>query len=284
MKFANIDGIRCEATTSGQRGICPGCGSEVVAKCGRVKVNHWAHLSGKDCDSWHEPEKEWHRMWKNQFPLEWQEKDFVDKATGEHHRADVHTPHGLTIEFQHSAIKPEEREARENFYSSEGSMIWVVDGTRLESSWDRFIQNTICLHSIKGLPSYILQSQAPHAILPRDWLENSIPLFFDFLGTLSPNEVEIERIPLLCVLPPVPNAPEYTFFIIISREEFISLCKNGTCISWLQKQRNAIYNIVDQRWRETPTPPPIPEVSVIIRGQKFIVSPARPRKKFLYLP
>ena len=77
-------------------------------------------------------------MWKNQFPLEWQEKDFVDKATGEHHRADVHTPHGLTIEFQHSAIKPEEREAREFFYKK---IIWIVDGSRLKNDWPRFFEN-----------------------------------------------------------------------------------------------------------------------------------------------
>ena len=157
MKFANIDGIRCEATKSGQRGICPGCGASVVAKCGRVKVNHWAHLSGKDCDSWHEPETEWHRMWKNQFPVEWQEKDFIDEKTGDHHRADVHTPHGLTIEFQHSAIKPEECNSREKFYSSVGGMIWVVDGTRTKRLWKLFTK----IESFSFLANGFLGIQEP---------------------------------------------------------------------------------------------------------------------------
>ena len=48
--------------------ICPTCLKEVIAKCGRIKVWHWAHKSKLDCDSFSEPETEWHINWKNNFP------------------------------------------------------------------------------------------------------------------------------------------------------------------------------------------------------------------------
>ncbi|WP_446425340.1 competence protein CoiA family protein, partial [Mailhella sp.] len=73
MKFAIVDGERREALISGQRGVCPGCGAEVVAKCGRVKTPHWAHKSKSDCDSWWQNKGEWHRIWQDEFPKEWQE-------------------------------------------------------------------------------------------------------------------------------------------------------------------------------------------------------------------
>lgn len=99
----------------------------MIAKCGRVKVWHWAHKGRLSCDPWWENETEWHRNWKDQFPLEWQEQIAIDPATGEKHIADVRTPDGLVIEFQHSPIAPEEIRRREAFY---GNMIWIVDGTR----------------------------------------------------------------------------------------------------------------------------------------------------------
>ena len=63
-----------------------------------------------------ETETQWHRNWKNKFPIVWQEIFLHDEQTGELHIADVRTEHGLVIEFQHSHIKPEERISRENFY------------------------------------------------------------------------------------------------------------------------------------------------------------------------
>ena len=57
---------------------------------------------------------------------DWQEVPARDD-TGGLHIADIKTPYGLVIEFQHSAIKPDEVEKRTNFY---GRVIWIVDGTR----------------------------------------------------------------------------------------------------------------------------------------------------------
>ena len=51
MRFALVDSNKLEAT-KGVKGICPSCGSELIAKCGNVKINHWAHKGIRNCDPW----------------------------------------------------------------------------------------------------------------------------------------------------------------------------------------------------------------------------------------
>jgi competence protein CoiA len=126
MKLALVNGVKVEANPQ-LKGVCICCASEVVAKCGKINIWHWAHKSKIHCDSWWERETAWHRQWKNQFPVDWQEIVHTEKKTGEKHIADVKNPFGLVLEFQHSIINDDERVSRENFYKP---MIWVVDGCR----------------------------------------------------------------------------------------------------------------------------------------------------------
>jgi len=90
---------RIEASP-GLHANCPCCEKELIAKCGNIKIRHWAHKKVQGCDSWWEPETEWHRKWKNKFPSEWQEIIKLSK-TGEKHIADLYNPKmDLVIEFQ----------------------------------------------------------------------------------------------------------------------------------------------------------------------------------------
>jgi len=132
MRFALLKDERIEAT-KGAKGLCPCCGSELVAKCGEIKVHHWAHK--KKCDDhWWENETEWHRNWKNKFPKEWQEIIQRDESN-EKHIADVKTSNGWVIEFQHSPISREERDSRDYFYNK---LIWIVDGTMRKTDIEQF--------------------------------------------------------------------------------------------------------------------------------------------------
>ena len=127
MRFALVDGQRRTAE-KGLIGICPACGGPVLAKCGEKKAHHWAHK--RQCsDTWATgKETDWHLDWKNCFPEAWQERILKDTQSGEKHIADILTEHNLVLEFQHSPIDPEERRAREYFYSQDGRrMAWVVD-------------------------------------------------------------------------------------------------------------------------------------------------------------
>jgi competence protein CoiA len=132
-KYALVNEERREAER-GLLGKCPVCKNPVIAKCGDIRVKHWAHKGKRSCDIWWENETEWHRAWKDKFPRECQEFIQHDEL-GEKHIADVRTNHGLVIEFQHSHLDPKERDAREHFYKN---MVWVVDGTRLEKNYQRF--------------------------------------------------------------------------------------------------------------------------------------------------
>ena len=137
MQYAIFNGEKVEAQR-GCVGVCPLCGNPVIAKCGEFRVHHWAHKSKVDCDNWLEKETEWHRNWKNKFPKDWREIVLYDEQTGEKHIADIRSPNGIVIEFQHSPITPQERKSREYFYKK---IIWVVDGTRSKRDYDRFVKN-----------------------------------------------------------------------------------------------------------------------------------------------
>ena len=74
-------------------------------------------------------ETPWHRNWKKAFPKSFQEVCFVNAATREQHRADIHTPCGTTIEFQNSPISEQELLSREAFYPK---LIWILNGKKFK--------------------------------------------------------------------------------------------------------------------------------------------------------
>jgi competence protein CoiA len=131
MKYSLVDNIKSEPFKGG-KGNCILCGRETIAKCGIIKVHHWAHKSLKNCDPWWENETEWHRKWKNYFPNEWQEIIHFDEITGEKHIADVKTSNGLVIEFQNSPMSIEELKSREKFYKN---MIWIINGKSFKKNF-----------------------------------------------------------------------------------------------------------------------------------------------------
>jgi competence protein CoiA len=174
MKYALVDGGRQEAQPD-LSGQCPSCGRLMVAKCGEVRIRHWAHLGRRMCDVWWENETEWHRAWKGQFPSEWQE--IVHCAeNGEKHIADVKTDQGWVLEFQHSFLNPEERRARDSFYQH---LIWIVDGTRRRRDISQF-SNAFKLRSPVGNGNVIWRVPADGCGLLREWAECRAPVFFDF--------------------------------------------------------------------------------------------------------
>jgi len=175
LKFALINGERCEAT-KGAKGLCPICRSELVAKCGELKINHWAHKGNRNCDPWWENETDWHRSWENLFPIDWQEIVHFDK-TGEKHIADIKTPNEWVIEFQHSYLNPEERRARNAFY---GKLIWVVDGRRRKRDSEQFTK-ALNQSTPVGNNAQVRRVRSDDCALLREWVGSS-PVFFDFGG------------------------------------------------------------------------------------------------------
>lgn len=195
MKFALIENTKTEAT-KGAKGICPNCGSELVAKCGDFKVNHWAHKGIRNCDPWWETETEWHRTWKGNFSTEWQEIILTDELTGEKHIADIQTPHKLVIEFQHSHLDPIERKKRESFYRK---MIWVVDGTRLKRDYPRFLKGKEDFRRTNKQGLFFVDFV--DECFPSAWIDSSVPIVFDFKGLDTVNNIHDWRTHLYLLFP-----------------------------------------------------------------------------------
>jgi competence protein CoiA len=199
----------------GGRAKCRRCNGEVIAKSGTHRVSHWAHRGIRDCDSWAETETDWHRAWKNNFPVECQEFIQRDEKSRERHVADVRTPHGLVIEFQHSHLKPRERTARERFH---GNMVWVVDGTRLQRDYPRFYRRKDDFRpSIQG---YFLLA-FPDECFPAMWLDSSVPVIFDFRDLDESQSPDPFRDTLWCLLPG--RVEGRAVVGAISREEFVRM-------------------------------------------------------------
>jgi len=209
MKYGLVNGIRTEAFKGG-KGLCQSCSSELIAKCGEIKVHHWAHKGNRNCDIWWENETEWHRTWKNNFPKEWQEVVQFDEK-GEKHIADVKTKSGWVLEFQHSYLKPQERNARNHFYTK---IAWVVDGLRRKT--DRVQFEKIIKESsnapVGGVN--IRQVNFPEeSRLLNEWMHSGVPVFFDFY--------ELNKTALWLLLPIKIKGAAY--LKLFSREEFIKI-------------------------------------------------------------
>jgi hypothetical protein len=167
MLYAIVEGAKSRAAPN-SKGICSGCLGAVIPKCGQIKVWHFAHARGIDCDPWHEGESAWHLEWKALFP-----KECVEIPLGEH-RADVFFDSGdpfvdsTTIEFQNSPINPEEIQEREEFYRERGRLIWIFNAAK----WHLSLR-----HKFDPHPRYrSFRWKWPHLSLAAC---RSYPLFFD---------------------------------------------------------------------------------------------------------
>ncbi|MBE6221320.1 MAG: hypothetical protein E7127_06770 [Rikenellaceae bacterium] len=196
MKFAIVNNERVEAS-KGLKGICPVCGESVIAKCGSTKINHWAHKNKHNCDSWKEHETEWHREWKNCFPKEWQEVITTDKNTGEKHIADIKTPDGIVIEFQHSSIDSIEQLSRERHHKE---LVWVVD------CYKKLDIKRIEKAHIQGevIPIFdqnnIWQIRNGDEYLPKKWYNRDVLVIYDINDKENISQEDF----LICKIPKLP--------------------------------------------------------------------------------
>lgn len=175
MRFA-LSNIEKVEARPGATGTCPGCGSDLIARCGERKVWHWAHKGRRHCDQWWENETQWHRDWKSNFPLEWQEVGARDDD-GELHIADVRTPSGLVVEFQHSYLRPAEARKRTQFHNP---MLWVVDATRRPTDPTQFKKCLQDARQHRFSEGTVYEVYWPEEVrLFREWIGTGVVVAFD---------------------------------------------------------------------------------------------------------
>ena len=217
MRFALIEGNSHEAAP-GLSGACRACGDPMIAKCGQHRVWHWAHKGTRTCDTWWEPETQWHRDWKDHFPKDWQECIHT-APDGEKHIADVKTDSGVTVEFQHSFLPEAERLARERFYAK---MIWVVDGQRRKRDRAQFFSSFgIAVHQ----QPLVIPARMQDSALLRDWKASRVPVYFDF-GDSEPSDLCRFAEPTLWRLNPS-NEGGAAFLSPVAKSYLIDVYRNG---------------------------------------------------------
>lgn len=131
MLFAIINNDKVEAKPK-TIGVCPLCERTVFSKCGELNVWHWAHHKDESCDSWYEPETEWHKNWKLIFGKE--NCEIIISKDGVRHIADIRTKENVIIELQNSPIPKPIIRKRENFYGER--MIWVINGKHFKGNFN----------------------------------------------------------------------------------------------------------------------------------------------------
>lgn len=86
------------------------------------------------------------------------------------------TDQGWVIEFQHSYIKPEERQSRDAFYEK---LVWVVDATRRKRDAKQFSEALSTGTQLSAEPM-LVEVRSDECALLREWTASRAPVFFDF--------------------------------------------------------------------------------------------------------
>jgi hypothetical protein len=240
----------------------------MIAKCGQLRVWHWAHKGVRTCDHWWERQTPWHRGWKDHFPEECQEIVQVS-AQGEKHIADVKTHSGVVLEFQHSVLKQGERESREAFYKT---MVWVVDARRRASDRERLLA---CVKSARTV------SRTPHLIsvaldacpLLRDWQASCVPVYFDFGDGRPDGTAGLRGAPMLWRVSPYrPNG--LALLSLVPKEWFLDVHLRGLPFEeWHAKaERNVAFELSVIR--------PSPQSRPLSDFKRYLVRRERSRRRF----
>lgn len=221
----------------GLKGLCPHCHAEVISKCGVVKVHHWAHKNAEMCDKWWENKTEWHRIWQDKFPKEWQEVRVDSKDETQWHIADICTPDGLVVEFQHSKIEEIEQKERENFYlNNKKGVVWVVDvsGKRAIKILDVIPADVLNGKRHGGWMVLLHSSMA----FPKQWRDSKNFVFYDV-------QCEDKRYLLHVV-----RSSQFKFLFGIPFEDFllaVTSCKNFSVLEKNCVQRSIEEWILEHR-------------------------------------
>lgn len=198
MKFAILNGLRVGPEKRLAGAICPICKQPVFARCGEIRLPHWAHKSVIDCDPWKENETQWHRDWKDLFD-DMQEQ--VHENGGVRHLADVKTPDGTIVEFRHGVINDEGKRTRAAFFGRR--MLWVVDCVNRPNALARFRDNRHTLLR-EHIPGYeVFSTEEPGKCFPRSWVNCNRFVIFDFgeidVWCLFPRNEDKDRAVFMCL-------------------------------------------------------------------------------------
>ncbi len=213
--------------SAGVEAYCPGCETQVRAKCGQIIVAHFAHFkTNQECT--YGPESAWHLRWKDHaLSMGWDVEVPLVGPDGTKHRADIVTDRGNVIELQHTPLSLEKIQARERAYGVD-RLMWIYDA--------------IHIFGRKPLSSNPVGELTDRITAGKRWNDG---------GGLrikhGPKSMTFHEAPIYWHLDRPPGAQ--------------GLWKVELDISGTYGSRRVIglYNIVTEQWRRWLPPPPLPE-------------------------
>ena len=156
--------------------ICPKCKTDMIAKCGQVRIHHWAHKNKIQCDDWMEDENEWRREWLSHFAPDCQEQ--LVEHNGQSHFADILTTLGSVILLHQSQLTEEMIREREAFYQTP---VWIFNAGRYKQDVNRFLsafEKNYVRYRSKNLIT--ISEFNIDKVFKKAWLSAQFPVFFDF--------------------------------------------------------------------------------------------------------
>ncbi|NOZ34034.1 MAG: hypothetical protein GXO80_01905 [Chlorobi bacterium] len=180
MLYAIVNNEKIEAK-KGLTGKCPLCEQKLFPKCGEINIHHWSHYKNGSCESWYEPESEWHYHWKMTFGKDYTE--VVLEKDGKKHFADIYTKNKVVIELQNSPISKKIIREREEFYGNK--MLWIINGIsfkerfeiKTENRYFEYDQKKRSYEISKNLKKYL---RFRWSYPKKSWEESKRNIFFDF--------------------------------------------------------------------------------------------------------
>ena len=181
MKFGLVNGKRVIAKPHVKGVVCPKCHTELIAKCGEIRVHHWAHKNKLQCDDWIEEDNEWRSRWLDAFPEDWQEP--VIERNGESHFADIQTPQNTIILLHQSHLTADIIQSRENFYQSP---VWIINAGRYRNDVSRFLKSFEkawirgARSSLEKTDFKVISEFNIGKVFRKEYLQARSPVFFDY--------------------------------------------------------------------------------------------------------
>lgn len=231
MKYALLNGVYVTATPHQKDAICPLCKSKVVAKCGVIKVHHWAHKKGNPCDSWREADSEWRHRWLEHFVD--CDVEAIIENNGTRHFADIKTKNGTTVLLRRGRVKEAELRKMEDFFEG---LVWIVDLSANKRAAIK-LRNAFRDRTIHKVFKNAYRTFGGLGIgIPDEWSRNRYPVIFDFSG--------VEDVPqfisqyMWCLMPYEENSLVYDRFLLrYTKEKMLELLSVRELTSVIDVQR-----------------------------------------------
>lgn len=137
--FDQVDGHQVAAQKGLKNVLCGCCKEQVLAKCGEIKIWHFAHEKKSQCEvALYGGMTKWHLEWQERFPEKCRE--ITREYFGIRHRADV-ICNNTVFECQKKMMPLEVMLERENFWRKAGyTFYWIFESQKVDSYGEPWFQ------------------------------------------------------------------------------------------------------------------------------------------------